>query len=317
VAGVLAERAARLTAQREAAAAEERRKREIAKGKKKAEREDEAQREGAGLPPSDTKKHAETLRRKKQEDGEARKRIQKRIEDDKAARRAEKAQRAAEREMERKAALGIADEEDSVVVEKASSMPTSSSSASKPTRTETCALQVRLLDGTSLKRRFPSSNSLKEVRSWIDESREDGTHPYTFKLVLTPLANRILDVTEESESLASLGLCPSATLLLLPVDKYSAAYAEATGGPFLRLLAYFMIFINWIATMLSTVMSPVLPRSRQSDSSAPQRSGISRDQETRRGTSREQDARQKDYQLYNGNSVGTHSSDVFRSSLRD
>jgi hypothetical protein len=303
VARVLAERAARLTAEREEAAAEENRKREIARGKKKAEREAEEQREQAGLPPSETKKHADLIRRKKAEEADARKRIQKMIEDDKAARRAEKAQRAAEREMERKAALGIAAEEDFTEIEKAGLKPTVSQTRSQASITESCALQVRLLDGSSLKQRFPSGDSLKEVRLWIDQNRQDGSHPYTFKLMLSPLPSRTLELTEEAESLASLGLCPSATLVLLPIDKYSVAYAEATGGPFARLLAYIIAFLTWISKTVSRLFSLILPKFRQPNGAAPhQTSGMAQPAEVR-ATRRAQTEQQKDYQLYNGNSV--------------
>jgi hypothetical protein len=303
VAQVLGERAARLNAEREAAAAEVERMREVARGKRKAEREEEEEGQRAGLPPSETKKHADMLRRKKIEEAEARKRIQKMIEDDKAARRADKAQRAAERELERKAALGIADESDLAELDKATSASTTSRPITQGITTDSCALQVRLLDGSSLKQRFPSDNSLKDVRKWIDQDRQDGSHPYTFKLMLTPLPNRTLDVTEEGESLASLGLCPSATLVLHPIEKYSAAYAEATGSPFQRLLAYILAFFTWISSAVSSVLAPVLPSARHTTAPASQLRDVPLQSASSRSTGPQQDARQKDYQLYNGNSV--------------
>jgi hypothetical protein len=88
-----------------------------------------------------------------------------------------------------------------------------------------CTLQVRLFDATTIRSRFSSQNTLrKDVRQWIDGQRGDGDIPYTFKPVLTPHPNRIITISEEEESLQSLSLIPSATLILVPVKDYTSAY---------------------------------------------------------------------------------------------
>ncbi len=61
----------------------------------------------------------------------------------------------------------------------------------------------------------------------IDQQKSDDV-PYTFKLVLTPMPNRTLSISKEEETLQSLGLTPSATLVIVPVQGYIAAYS---GGP--------------------------------------------------------------------------------------
>ena len=95
----------------------------------------------------------------------------------------------------------------------------------KSTRSRECALQVRLFDGSTVRSRFPSDQTLRgNVRPWIDQIKSDDI-PYTFKQVLTPLPNRTLSISEEEEDLQSLGLDPSATLVIVPVQGYTAAYS--------------------------------------------------------------------------------------------
>lgn len=53
--------------------------------------------------------------------------------------------------------------------------------------------------------------------------------PYTFKQVLTPMPNRTLTISEEEETLQSVGLTPSATLVIVPVQGYTAAYSGGDG----------------------------------------------------------------------------------------
>lgn len=93
-----------------------------------------------------------------------------------------------------------------------------------------CAVQVRLLDGSTIRSRFPSAQTLRrDVRAWVDGQRSDGDIPYTFTQILAPKPNRAITISEEEESLQSLGLTPSATLVMVPVQGSIAAYGS--GGP--------------------------------------------------------------------------------------
>ncbi|KZF20508.1 hypothetical protein L228DRAFT_270575 [Xylona heveae TC161] len=95
--------------------------------------------------------------------------------------------------------------------------------------TGTCALQVRLLDGSTIRSRFSVNSTLRtEVRRWVDEERIDGDTPYSFKVIRAPFPNRSISITEEEESLRSLDLVPSATLVLTAVQKFSDAYDSAS-----------------------------------------------------------------------------------------
>jgi hypothetical protein len=97
--------------------------------------------------PSGSTSYADTQRKVQQDAKEERERVRKLIEDDKIARRV--------RETERKAkASGAATEE-----------PTPPNKESTSSKSQNCALQVRLFDGSTIRSRFPSSSTLnKEVR---------------------------------------------------------------------------------------------------------------------------------------------------------
>ncbi|KAI9795478.1 MAG: hypothetical protein M1833_007008 [Piccolia ochrophora] len=94
-----------------------------------------------------------------------------------------------------------------------------------------CAIQVRLFDGSTLRRRFPPDSTLRtDVRSWVNGLREDRDIPFTFTQMLTPMPNRSISISEEEESLEGLGLRPSATLVLVPIRTYTEAYGGHTGS---------------------------------------------------------------------------------------
>ncbi|MCJ1248615.1 hypothetical protein MMC30_005833 [Trapelia coarctata] len=94
----------------------------------------------------------------------------------------------------------------------------------------TCAVQVRLFDGSTIRSTFPLDQTLrKNVRQWLNDQKADNDVPYTFRQILAPLPNRPISISEEEESLQSLGLTPSATLVMVPVQSYSAAYDPGQG----------------------------------------------------------------------------------------
>lgn len=93
----------------------------------------------------------------------------------------------------------------------------------------TCSLQIRLFDGTSIRSRFDSSVTLTDaVRAYVD-SQSNSDIPYNFREMRTPQPSRTIEISEENQSLQSLGLTPSATLVLVPVKGYTDAYASS--GP--------------------------------------------------------------------------------------
>lgn len=160
--------------------------------------------------------YAAQQRKRQQEAKLERDRILQQIEHDKAERKEKEEQRKAlaRAEAEEKNDSALADEQLKSEINR-----------SKPTRSKECAIQVRMFDGSNIRHKFSSDATLRtDVRAWIDKERLDGDIPYTFKQILTPLPNRTLFISDEEESLQSLGLTPSATLIMVPVQGYTAAY---------------------------------------------------------------------------------------------
>ncbi|TVY48117.1 UBX domain-containing protein [Lachnellula occidentalis] len=214
-ANLLAERSARLQQQRK-----EQEKKSKGKGKAPADpKPQEKSPAKAAASPADMK-YALMQKKRQQDAKDERARILKRVEDDKAQRR----QDAAERKAARSKPDAESDSQSSATV------PSSSRSSHPSTRSAECAVQVRLFDGSTIRSRFPSSGNLRvHVRQWIDEQQERDT-PYTFKQVLTPLPNKNISISEEEETLQTLGLTPSATLILIAVDGYTSAYEGGGAG---------------------------------------------------------------------------------------
>ncbi|KAF2090335.1 hypothetical protein K490DRAFT_36189 [Saccharata proteae CBS 121410] len=188
------------------------------------------------------------------------------------------------------------------------------------------ALQIRLLDGSNLRNRFDRTATLaKDVRPWIDTSLREAegvkkAPPYTFKHVLSPQPNRALGEVEERETLESLGLAPSATLVLVPVrgavEAYAGAGAGLAGGLWAKIQAI-------LAALLAVVLGlfgmggearrgSVAGRDRSAAAATP--SGQSRAETSAVNTGNKtpgggvkirtlRDQRDEDNQYYNGNSL--------------
>jgi len=110
-----------------------------------------------------------------------------------------------------------------------------------------CTIRVVLLNGSTLRSSFsPEETIRKTVRPFIDTKRTDGDVPYTFKHLLTPSPSRSLTPSDEDKTLQSLGLVPSATLILVPIQSFTTAYRRDAGGVvqnfFFMLYAYLLAF---------------------------------------------------------------------------
>ncbi|KAH7157887.1 hypothetical protein B0J13DRAFT_183711 [Dactylonectria estremocensis] len=282
---ILAERAAKLKTQKEEA---ERKAKELAKEERtKAQAKGKADAEaGSNSDNAVAHKAAEAVKKRRQEQQEERRRILKRIEDDKAERRL----RTQAREQQRADDLKGGDVASSLVNAPETKLPST-------TRTsEVTALQVRMFDGSTLRSRFKTTSPLKEVRSWVDENRTDGAQPFTFKQVLTPAPNKAIDETEESKSVGELGLSPSSTLVLIPVKNFTTAYDNSSQNIVSRFFAFLLSIFSWFFALFSS-----------SDGRAPAAAG---QEEVSRGSNRgpqSQSDRQRDQQLYNGNSLNFES----------
>lgn len=289
VARVLAERAAR--AEKEAAertAKEAAAARQKAKGKAKDEPD-------AALASSSAaaQEQADIVKKKKLQASEERRRIMQRIENDKEARRMQ----AAEREQKRRDSAAAQNE-------------ASPGAARKPKTADhsSAAIQVRLLDGASIRSRFKASAPFKDVRKWVDQERTDEKQPYSFKQVLTPLPNKTIEVGEENQLISDLGLAPSANLLLIPAAaKFAVAYDDGASGNLLsRIIGMIMGFFTWILSLVglggqqatSEGQSDTATTSSRSTTSPAAAAAAARARRTRGPSDW-----QRDQQLYNGNSV--------------
>ena len=285
---ILAERAARLQAEKEEA--ERKAKEDRAKAKEQAKAEAEA---GANTDAARAHNQAELVKKRKKQDDDERQRILKRIADDKV----ERQERAAERERQR-----IDNQPIGEVAAALSHAPATKLSSTVKLSAMT-AIQVRLFDGSTIRSRFNTTADLKEVRKWVDDNREGEKLPYTFKQVLTPLPNKNIDATEESKSLGELGLAPSSTLVLIPVTRYSSAYDEPSGNIFTRILRLFFGLLTWLLGLIGLGGNPALEDGPAARASANAQTEPAAQDGTRVREFQNPDDGRRDQQLYNGNSV--------------
>ncbi|PON20634.1 hypothetical protein TGAM01_v210508 [Trichoderma gamsii] len=227
---------------------------------------------------------------------EERRRILKRIEDDKEERRM-RASAKEQQKIESQKADGAA----------ASANAQLSKLPSMAKVSEMASLQVRLFDGSTIRSRFKTASPLKGVRRWVDENRGEGNAPYTFKQVLTPLPNKNIDATEESKHLGELGLAPSSTLVLIPVQKYSSAYSAAEQQQksfFSKFLAMILGFFTWLLSLVGLGggrREAAGERGQGRDGTPLARARTASEERNRRVRGLQN--LQRDHQLYNGNSL--------------
>ena len=301
VQSMLTARAARVLDQKKKDEAEAKRQ-SAEKGKAKAEA-------GAPKKTDEQNRHAAALKKKQREAREERERILKAIEDDKVARKAQREEEAAARRM-------------SMVSEKPDLATLTKVSSSAGRLSEHCAIQARLFDGSTIRHRFSSSDTLTDVRKWVDENRGDSKEAFSFKVLLTPLPSKTIDVTEEDKSLQALELAPSSTLILLRVPKFKVAYSASPGAAagkpqgniFQRLIAYFLAIITGFFSTVSAFVSSFLSTggssgalessTAQATSSQSQAAAdVARRRAGRIAGMDHAEGRRNDQQFYNGNSV--------------
>ncbi|KAK5998890.1 hypothetical protein PT974_01274 [Cladobotryum mycophilum] len=289
VSRILAERAAKLKAQKEEA--ERRAKEKRTKAAEKAKAEAEA---GAATEAASKYKQAEEIKKKRQQEEDERKRILKRIEDDREERRL----RASVREQQRIDNQNVGDVASALASAPETKLPSTTRVS------EIASLQVRLFDGSTIRSRFKTASPLTDVRKWVDGNRGENKIPYTFKHVLTPLPNKNIDETEETKTLGELGLVPSSTLVLIPVQKFSSAYEGGSQGGFAGFIALILSFFTWLSGLLglsSGTRATQEPASSETNNEASPASAQARN--SRLSGLQNLADRQRDQQLYNGNSL--------------
>jgi len=316
---MLNERRERLEAEQriqEAAEEAERQERERARKQEAADAAAISQSDGIGAARSSRLTYAQEQVQKKKQDKLARERVLKQLEMDKLERK--------EREERRKAATKM--QADTAVE------PTLLGSPLTPSSQATgCSLQIRLLDGSTIRSRFEKHDTVaKTVRQWIDQNRTDGRVPYTFKHIMTPMPNRSLSTSDEHQMLQDTELLPSATLILVPVPGYTEAYGQKGRNIFVHrlsvlynyIVATVLAVINAIKTFVggqappqptSVPRSPATTLNKTSKSTSTGSKPLttaSVGTSIRIRTLRDQDADRDDQQLYNGNQVSPAMADL-------
>lgn len=152
-----------------------------------------------------------TQRRREQQQREERTRVLNQIRQDKEDRK--------RRNEQRKATIAANNQNNTTDT-------TQTQGTKKPPSSTQFRIQVRLFDGTSVRSAFsPGQTVRRDVRPWIDSQRSGDDTPYNLKHILNPLPNRTLSISEEDQTLAELGLGPTASLVMVPVQVYTEAYA--------------------------------------------------------------------------------------------
>ncbi|KAK6464824.1 hypothetical protein DFJ63DRAFT_93836 [Scheffersomyces coipomensis] len=127
--------------------------------------------------------------------------------------------------------------------DQSSSPTTNGTQTTQHTHSDECTLSIKLFDGNSIRHDFKHTQTLNDVRNWLDQEIEiippsnsmpsfaTSSYPQPTNYVFhRPVLPRIT-YTDEQEfiSLLDLELCPRSALILKPVydDKYSKAYPDS------------------------------------------------------------------------------------------
>jgi len=222
---MMAERAARLEKNKQAKEqAEKQARKVIAEARKQEEQRAAA---GLGAPPHSKQAYIDQQKQRQKEAKSEKERVLKMIEADKAARKDREQQRRLAAQAELSGGLQAEAGPSTSRAVRPDQTTVQSGASRVPT---TCSLQIRLFDGSSVRGRFDANATLDSaVRTYISE-QSSTFQPYNFRVMQVPGPSRTIDLSEEGESLLSLGLCPNATLVLVPIKEYTTAYSGANSG---------------------------------------------------------------------------------------
>lgn len=156
--------------------------------------------------------HAQNVFLQKKRDLEERKRVLRLVQNDR-----QELKTRADRERARR------DSQNAVQAEKPLNLENTDESPININPGTSSAILVRLFDGTALKKRFKADDTLLTVRKWIEENRQGSDEPFTF---YQNIPKRWFDLKEEEETLKSLELVPSASLILKRVSNVATAYSQ-------------------------------------------------------------------------------------------
>ncbi|KAG0357754.1 hypothetical protein BGZ54_000212 [Gamsiella multidivaricata] len=256
----------------------------------------EAQRE---MSDKQGNKLKEQIEREKREEAEYKKRVKQALEEDKARRRAqkEKAQAAA-------AAQSSPPPPEQVLtpaeIRAQNAGLTLARNDSAPALAyDSSRLNIRLFDGSSIRNTFKATDTLDQVREWINQHQVEDHGAYNI-VQLIPLRT----FTDESKMLRDLELCPSATLVLKRTTAASSAYEGSAGGAVPTLINYGWSALSLAGKAASSAYATVSYYNPLASTGASSSSTADRPNEHGRNTSESARSKKKDTEVnYNGNST--------------
>ncbi|CAG8452236.1 10855_t:CDS:10 [Paraglomus occultum] len=207
----------------------EERRRQREKEKQEADKQRESNRRAQGRALQQAYVHQEDARDKKaaadyakqrKEEAEARRRVKEQIEADKVERHARKLAEIASRQEQQQRVEG-------------ESHKTYVDEQNRLLSYEHCVLNIRLLDGDTIRNKFGTSTTLLDVTKWVEENRTDGAAPFS---LIQPFPYHQFTAEEKLLTLYDLNLCPNATLVCKPAKVVVGAYDPA--GNTWRILEY-------------------------------------------------------------------------------
>ncbi|KAF9184889.1 UBX domain-containing protein 4 [Haplosporangium sp. Z 767] len=251
----------------------------------------EAQRE---LAEKQSKKLKDQIEREKREEAEYKKRVKQALEEDKARRKAE-------REKALAAAAGNSPPQEQVLTPaeiraQNSGLTQARNDAAPALAFDTSRLNIRLFDGSSIRRTFNATDTLQQVRDWINENQDEENSAYNIVQLIPPRT-----FTDESKMLRDLELCPSATLVLKKIATASSAYGGSGDGAVPTLMGYGWSALGLAGKLASTAYSTVSYYNPLASTSS---GGSSSNNSNVDHTSRSASSKKKDRETsYNGNST--------------
>ncbi|KAG0004018.1 hypothetical protein BGZ65_001046 [Modicella reniformis] len=200
------------------------------------------------LQDMQSKKLKDQLEKDKQEEAEYRKRVKMALEEDKTRRQAEKEKaKAAARAQTTEQVLTPGD-----IRAQNSGLMQARNDAGPALAYESSRLNIRLFDGSSIRNTFKATDTLEQVRKWINDNQEDCDDAYN---IVQLIPSRTF--TDESKMLRDLDLCPSATLVLKRAAMASSAYSGSEDGAIPTLLQYSKSALSLAGRMASSAYSTV------------------------------------------------------------
>ncbi|KAF9959521.1 hypothetical protein BGZ72_009466 [Mortierella alpina] len=209
----------------------------------------EAQRE---LMEKQNKKLKDKIEKEKREEAEYKKRVKQALEEDKARRKAEK-ERAQAAAAAAKAQSAPASEEvltPSDIRAQNAGLAQARNDAAPALAFDSSRLNIRLFDGSSIRNTFKATDTLQDVRNWINENQEGDENAYN---IVQLIPQRTF--TDETRMLRDLELCPSATLVLKKTATSSSAYSGAGDGAVPALMSYGWSAVSFAGKLASSAIS--------------------------------------------------------------